>query len=85
MQRRAFDVQLNTDDAEVDVPEYDVASIDLPTLVVSGAHDLDALQTCAADLAATMPNARHLHLDWAGHLPSLERPAEITRLLLDEL
>ncbi|MEV7803147.1 hypothetical protein AB0O28_09400 [Microbispora sp. NPDC088329] len=26
-----------------------------------------------------------LELDWAGHLPSLERPAEITRLLIEFL
>jgi pimeloyl-ACP methyl ester carboxylesterase len=32
-----------------------------------------------------MPDARHLALPWAGHLPSLERPDEITELLPDAL
>ncbi len=39
----------------------------------------------ARRLAERMPRARLVELDWAGHLPSLERPAEITDLLLAEL
>ena len=85
MQRRAFDLQVSAEDDELELPDFDLAAITVLTLVVSGEHDLDALQIAAADLVATLPNARQLHLDWAGHLPSLERPEEITRLLLDEL
>ncbi|MGW0398575.1 alpha/beta fold hydrolase [Streptomyces sp. NPDC003002] len=32
-----------------------------------------------------MPGATHLELPWAGHLPSLERPEEITGLMLEFL
>jgi 3-oxoadipate enol-lactonase len=32
-----------------------------------------------------LPGARHVELPWAGHLPSLERPAEVTPLLVDFL
>jgi pimeloyl-ACP methyl ester carboxylesterase len=52
---------------------------------VSGAHDLDHVRTVAAVLAGWIPKARHVDLPWAGHLPSLERPAEINRFLVDFL
>ena len=35
----------------------------------------------AARLPELVPGARHQELPWAGHLPSLERPAETTALL----
>jgi pimeloyl-ACP methyl ester carboxylesterase len=62
-----------------------VATINAPTLVVSGAHDLQHFQNIAAVLATQIPKARHVHLPWAGHLPSLERPSEINMLILDFL
>lgn len=89
MQRRAFDVQLAADalpdPPEPVWPEFDLAQIKQPTLVVSGAHDFTWFGQIAEHLAAKMPDARHLALPWAGHLPSLERPGEITELLLDAL
>lgn len=89
MQRRAFDVQLAADalpdPPEPVWPEPDLAQTRQPTLVVSGAHDFIWFGQIAEHLAATMPDARHVQLPWAGHLPSLERPAEITDLLLDAL
>ena len=39
----------------------------------------------AVELAQRIAGARHVELDWAGHLPSLERPAELNPLLLDFL
>ncbi|MEU4428099.1 alpha/beta fold hydrolase [Actinoplanes sp. NPDC024001] len=65
--------------------EADPSAITAPTLLVSGAHDLPDFQQIATDLAARLPHARHLHLDWAGHLPSLERPDLINPLLIDFL
>ena len=89
MQRRAFDVQLAADDLpdppEPVWPELDLALVEQPTLVVSGAHDFVWFGQIAEHLAATMPAARHLALPWAGHLPNLERPQETTGLLLDAL
>lgn len=51
----------------------------------ASAHDVPDFRGIAADLPARLPNARHLELPWAGHLPNLERPAETTALLLDFL
>ncbi|GAA0653206.1 alpha/beta hydrolase [Kutzneria viridogrisea] len=63
----------------------DLREITAPTLVVSGRHDLPTYQRIAREVADRVPGARLLELDWAGHLPSLERPAETTALLLEFL
>lgn len=89
MQRRAFDVQIPADewpDPPVMVhDEVDLASISVPTTVVLGALDVDWLQTAAREVAAGVPGATLVELDWAGHLPGLERPAEMSALLLAAL
>ncbi|GGL07521.1 alpha/beta fold hydrolase [Mangrovihabitans endophyticus] len=59
--------------------------VSVPCLLVSGAHDVPDFRQIAARLADEMPGARHVELDWAGHLPSMERPDEITRMLIDFL
>ncbi|MFB7516865.1 alpha/beta fold hydrolase [Streptomyces sp. NPDC056144] len=83
MQRRAFDVQLaaefGADDPEVTRDE--LARIAAPALVVGGAHDVPDFRAVAADLAELLPAARRVDLDWAGHLPALERPDETAVLL----
>lgn len=86
MQRRAFEVQLAAD-ALADPPqavwaETDPATITARTTVAVGAHDLDHFQAVAADLADRIPGAQLVRLGWAGHLPSLERPADATALVL---
>lgn len=83
MQRRAFEVQLVPgagDGCQSD--DVDLSAIAAPTLVVSGAHDLEHFQNVARMVADGIPGAELRVLPWAGHLPSLERPAEITELLL---
>ncbi|MER6994502.1 alpha/beta hydrolase [Streptomyces sp. NPDC000410] len=98
MQRHAFDVQLAADEAaeeaavaagetepEPDDPHIDPAAVEAPTLVVTGAHDVPDFRAMSARLAELVPGARTTELAWAGHLPSLERPAEITALLTDFL
>jgi 3-oxoadipate enol-lactonase len=87
MQRRAFEVQLAAGD---DVPwtagpAIDLARAGMPALVVSGALDLDYFTLTADALAEQLPDARRLVLTWAAHLPNLERPEEVTALLLDAL
>jgi pimeloyl-ACP methyl ester carboxylesterase len=57
----------------------------VPTVVVSGALDLDHLRACAAHVAERVPGAEHVVLDWSGHLPALERPDAVRSLLLDVL
>ena len=55
------------------------------TLVVSGAHDLGHFRAIAAHLGEQIPGAELVELDWAGHLPSMERPDAVLALLLDVL
>ncbi|MFG2394740.1 alpha/beta fold hydrolase [Streptomyces lavendulae] len=66
-------------------PTFDLSGIAAPALAITGAHDFADYREIAVALAGLLPNARHLDLDWAGHLPSLERPEEVTALLLDFL
>ncbi|MEU7508944.1 alpha/beta fold hydrolase [Streptomyces lavendulae] len=66
-------------------PTFDLSGIAAPALAITGAHDFADYREIAVALADLLPNARHLDLDWAGHLPSLERPEEVTALLLDFL
>lgn len=82
MQHDAFRVQLaaGADTAE-DEPDVDVSHITAPTTVVCGAHDLESFRLVAGHLVTALPNAEHIDLPWAGHLPNLERPAEITALI----
>lgn len=56
-----------------------------PALVICGDADFPHIQARSRDMAAAMPQASFQSLPGAAHLPSLERPAEITRLLLDFL
>jgi pimeloyl-ACP methyl ester carboxylesterase len=62
-------------------PEPDLSRIDAPCLAVSGANDVEDFRQIAAGLPALIPGARHVELPWAQHLPSLERPAEVTPLI----
>ena len=87
MQRNAFEVQLAAGD---DVPREPGPPIDLervtsPAVVISGGRDLDYFAIVADRLAQRLPDARHIVLPWAGHLPNLERPSEISSLLLSAL
>jgi 3-oxoadipate enol-lactonase len=87
MQQHAFEVQLAPGDPEPEQirVEYSLTTITAPTLVVSGEHDLPDFRVIAETLTSTLPRAQHVHLDWAGHLPSLERPDRINPLLLEFL
>ena len=83
MQRRAFDLQLAaTEEFEMPPAEVDLSAVRAPCLALSGAHDLPDFREIAASLPGLFPDARHVELPWAGHLPSLERPGEVTPLLV---
>ncbi|TWP51986.1 alpha/beta fold hydrolase [Lentzea tibetensis] len=84
MKRRSVLAQLGHD-AEIRRTPVDAGEIRVPTLVVSGGHDVDYFQQVAESLAHDIPGARHVHLDWAGHLPNLERPDAVNALLEDFL
>jgi pimeloyl-ACP methyl ester carboxylesterase len=85
MQRRAFEITADwrdVEEAELDPPALDrLAEITVPTLVLQGEHDLDAIAAAADAVTAGVPGAERV--DWPGvaHLPSLERPAEVAALI----
>ncbi|MFF3319522.1 alpha/beta fold hydrolase [Streptomyces sp. NPDC003035] len=89
MQRRAFDIQLAAPaefrPVDAGVASADLAGIDVPCLVVSGAHDVPDFREMATRLADLLPDAQYLDLEWAGHLPALERPDETAKLLAEFL
>ncbi len=85
MQRHAFQVQLADEEVEPIRVEYELSAITAPTLLISGRHDVVDFRQIAAGLVDQLPDARHLELDWAGHLPSLERPEMFNPVLLDFL
>jgi pimeloyl-ACP methyl ester carboxylesterase len=83
MQKHAFEVQLAaTEEYEPIRVETDLSGITAPSLLVSGSHDFSDFHDIAVRLAGQLPQARHIELDWAGHLPSMERPDEINELLI---
>jgi 3-oxoadipate enol-lactonase len=80
MQKRAFELQLAAGE-DVDNDEWEVSGITAPIKLFTGAHELTFLADCAKYLTGILPNVDHTELPWAGHLPSLERPAEMTALI----
>jgi pimeloyl-ACP methyl ester carboxylesterase len=90
MTLRSYELQLPVEDEVTALwPEPPAAEqleqIAVPTLVVVGDDDVEDITTIAEKLAAEIPGARLVTIEGAGHLPSLERPDELNRLLLDFL
>ncbi|GAB3168604.1 alpha/beta hydrolase [Myceligenerans halotolerans] len=87
MQRHAFEVQLAAGDAvnQLPGPDTDLSRVTARTLVVSGGQDLDHFREVAHHVVERIAGARHVQLGWAGHLPNLERPDEITKLIAEFL
>ncbi|MFD7341682.1 alpha/beta fold hydrolase [Streptomyces violascens] len=86
MQRRAFEVQLAAPEgAGRNNVDIDLSAIKAPGLALSGGLDLTDFQQIAARLPGLLTDTRHVELPWAGHLPSMERPAAVTDLLIDFL
>ena len=89
MQRRAFELTADWDDVEekeLDPPALDrLEEIRVPTLVLVGAYDLDAIQQTAGRVTAGIAGARRVDWPDTAHLPSMERPADFLVLLRDWL
>jgi pimeloyl-ACP methyl ester carboxylesterase len=62
-----------------------LATIAVPTLVVTGAEDELFDPEVGRELASAIPGARFLLVEEAGHLSSLERPEVVNEALLDFL
>ncbi len=82
MQRHAYEVQLAAGEFEPVTAGFDLSAIQAPCLVVSGGHDMADFRQIAARLAGLLTDAQQVDLPWAGHLPSMERPSEVTGLLV---
>lgn len=90
MTLRSYELQLPLEDeTSATWPERGAADrlgeIGVPTLVVVGVDDVTDIRTIAERLRREIPGARFATIAGAGHLPSLERPDELNRLLLDFL
>ena len=82
MQKRAFELQLAADPEAGPQPvDADPSRITAPTTIVVGAHDFPDFAGVARRLRDTIPTAEPVERDWAGHLPTLERPAETVALV----
>lgn len=89
MQRRAFELTADWDDVEeeeLDPPALGrLGEVRVPTLVLVGAHDLDAIQQTAERVTEGIPGARRVDWPDTAHLPSMERPADFLVLMRDWL
>jgi 3-oxoadipate enol-lactonase len=90
MQRRAFELQVPLEDeAEEELLVEEVAQrlgeIRAPTLVLVGEEDVPDLHAIADRLAREIPDAKRGTIANAAHAPSMERPEEFARLVLDFL
>lgn len=74
MQRRAVELQAQSEAEEVTPADVDLGAITARTLVVVGELDKPDFHAIAARLAREIPNAESAVIPGAGHLPSLERP-----------
>jgi pimeloyl-ACP methyl ester carboxylesterase len=89
MQRQAFRLDkghqnLRADRLDPPVSER-LGDVRVPTLVVTGAEDVQDILTIADRIAKEIPGARRASIPGAAHLPNLERPDEFDRLVLEFL
>ncbi len=89
MQRQAFVITAGwgeVDETELDPPALErLEEIQVRTLVLVGALDIDAIGDTGQRLADAIPDVRRLVWPDTAHLPSMERPDDFTTLLLDWL
>jgi pimeloyl-ACP methyl ester carboxylesterase len=88
---RSYELQLDAwkngaEEEELDPPvQSRLSDVACSTLVLVGGEDVDDLRAIAEHVAATVPDARLETVPGAAHLPGLERPELVTRLLIDFL
>lgn len=85
MQREALEQQVAA--GEVDNRDLPLAPerLTMPTRIFVGLQDQPFFVETARELARRLPSVHLVELAWAGHLPTLERPDEGTRLLEEAL
>ncbi|MGL4575540.1 MAG: alpha/beta fold hydrolase [Burkholderiaceae bacterium] len=68
------------------VPAFQrLCEITVPSLVIQGNLDFPHIRERSQKIARTILNGSYIELVGAAHLPSLERPADVTRLLSEFL
>ena len=82
MALRGYALQAGVD-ASVRRVEIQLEQITAPTLVVRGALDWPEVATAAERFVRELPDAREVVIDGCAHLPTLERPDEVARLILE--
>jgi 3-oxoadipate enol-lactonase len=82
MVRRSYEQQAGNESTLRSV-EIEPSRITAPTLVVRGSLDWPDVAAAAQRLVDEMPDAREVVVDGCAHLPTLERPDEVARLILD--
>ena len=86
MQRRAFDLQLDTWEQAEERPLAPdladrLAEIEQPTLVLVGADDQPDIHAIAERLTRTLPHVGFESIPNAGHVPNMEQPEPFDRLV----
>ncbi len=85
MQRRAFEVSMrwgDVEEMEVEPPALErLFEIAVPTLVLVGGLDLDAIHNAAERMMTGISGARRVDWPDVAHLPSMERPESFLVLL----
>jgi 3-oxoadipate enol-lactonase len=82
MNLRAYELQAG-DGSTLRRLEIEPERIAAPTLVVRGALDWPDVAVAAQRFVDELPNAREAVVDGCAHLPAMERPDEVARLILD--
>ena len=82
MQRNAFEIDSKHPTHRRLRVRIDPIKIKCPTVIITGGRDFDLFDDIGEHLFNTLPNSTRVKLDWAGHLPNLERPTEFEELLV---
>ncbi len=87
MQRQVFELQADWDDLEedeLDPPALErLSEILVPTLILDGALDMEAIHNTTRTLTDAIAGATLVSWPDCAHLPSMERPTDFVALLLD--
>ena len=84
MVKRSYELQAGGEGSLKRV-EIDPSRIATPTLVVRGALDWPDVATAAERFVRELPDAREEVVAGCAHLPTMERPDEVARLILEFL
>ena len=82
MQRNAFNVYLKNPTHRKLRVAIDPTQFLCPTVIITGLHDFDYFEIIGDHLSNLVPDNVRISLEWAGHLPNLERPIEFEELLI---